>query len=57
MISNPAPGPKKSHKSAGSDSKNPDPGQHCSLRPILPTIRVALRRIGRSGAKIHMPGA
>ena len=29
MISNPAPDPKKSHKSTGSDSKNPDPGQHC----------------------------
>jgi len=29
MISNPAPDPKKSHNSAGSDSKNPDPEQHC----------------------------
>ena len=28
MISNPAPDPKKSHNSAGSDSKNPDPEQH-----------------------------
>jgi len=27
MISNPAPDPKKSHNSAGSDSKNPDPEQ------------------------------
>jgi len=31
MKSNPAPDPKKSHKSAGSDSENPDPEQHCSL--------------------------
>jgi len=29
MISNPAPDPKKSHNSAGSDSKNPDQEQHC----------------------------
>ena len=28
MISNPAPDPKKSHNSAGSDSKNPNPGKH-----------------------------
>ena len=28
MISNPAPGPKKSHNSAGSHSKYPDPEQH-----------------------------
>ena len=28
VISNPAPDPKKSHNSAGSDSKNPDPKQH-----------------------------
>ena len=32
MKSNPAPDPKKSHNSAGSDSKNPDPEQHCNLR-------------------------
>ena len=31
MISNPAPDPKKSHNSAGLDSKNPDPEQHCSM--------------------------
>jgi len=30
MKSNPAPDPKKSHNSAGSDSKNPDPEQHWS---------------------------
>ena len=29
MTSNPAPDPKKFHNSAGSDSKNPDPAQHC----------------------------
>ena len=28
MISNPAPDPKKSYNSAGSDSKNPDPEQY-----------------------------
>ena len=33
MISNPVPDPKKSHKSAGSDSKNLDPEQHwCAAR-------------------------
>jgi len=30
MTSNPAPDPKKFHNSAGSDSKNPDPEQHCA---------------------------
>jgi len=30
MIPNPAPDPKKSHNSSGSDSKNPDPEQHWS---------------------------
>jgi len=31
MKSNTVPDPKKSHNSAGSDSKNPDPEQHWSL--------------------------
>jgi len=35
MISNPAPHPKKSHNSAGSDSKNPDPEHHCVIHFIL----------------------
>ena len=40
MISNPAPGPIKSYNSSGSDSKNPDPGQHWSV-PTTCVLTVA----------------
>ena len=38
MISNPAPDPKKSQKSSGSETKNPDPEQHC----FIPEMSIGL---------------
>ena len=52
MISNPAPDPKKSHDSAGSDSKNPDPEQHCrvavTLARPLHVSKVGKRKKGKT---------